>query len=762
MSLFRGLIRLINLLIIAAVLLVGAAAGLIWLPTGETVVKPALKYASENYLQPLRIDVNEIDGSVYRGYALKDLKIFSGDELYVSLDYAALSPDWDALLSNKPLIKIINLFELDGLSADAANLMNIANHFMSASDDNSESDFNLELQPVNIDIKHVNINNILAVIDKADKLDFNLNNFALSASGDVDLKSNLVLNNKNFLPVNLNAKVNYLNNIFEIASSKFNIGRGTGAVKGSVQPLALRTDFTAFKLEDFMPFAKIFIDDIDASGRLDGRVFIDEELRTNGVISLQQAKIVRNKLSVPLSFRVPFDWDGDILKFKDLNLKTKAAELRLDAELDDENIKLRGKAENISLSEIGNIAAPDLKLRGTGGQLDFDILLKDTEQGFDLNKIAVKLNANIPEFAALNKNLAKNFTAKINLRPGYKPEVECGGEIFGGKLSAQGEVYQDNNNNIKPELIINLANLDLAALSAALPELNAFKPSGRVNLNTRVHSDLNIDGSLSSAKVAAKISGNNLALNNLSANFNYDVNNNKALIKAFKANFNNALLSAAGAVDIKNNNLDLKASARNFNPASLPQVKNQLKGLFNADAVIKGALDNPSVNAKVSGKNVIADNNIKLGDLNLALNYFDKKLNVAQSQVRMPGGALNFKGNVNLNNNLINFDLSSGQNGINLAQVSQNLKLAQPVTGNIKGAASVTGSLKNLGAKLILNAENIKTQGVNIPYAVIEAGGNAGQIKVKKLDAKINEARITGRGGVKINYNNFLESALNI
>ena len=128
MSLFRGLIKLINLLIIAAVLLVGAAAGLIWLPTGETVVKPALKYASENYLQPLRIDVNEINGSVYRGYALKDLKIFSGDELYVSLDYAALSPDWDALLSNKPLIKIINLFELDGLSADAANLMNIANH----------------------------------------------------------------------------------------------------------------------------------------------------------------------------------------------------------------------------------------------------------------------------------------------------------------------------------------------------------------------------------------------------------------------------------------------------------------------------------------------------------------------------------------------------------------------------------------------------------------------------------------------------------
>ena len=182
------------------------------------------------------------------------------------------------------------------------------------------------------------------------------------------------------------------------------------------------------------------------------------------------------------------------------------------------------------------------------------------------------------------------------------------------------------------------------------------------------------------------------------------------------------MLSAAGNIDIKNNNLDLKASARNFNPASLPQVKNQLKGLFNADAVIKGALDNPSVNAKISGKNVIADNNIKLGDLNLALNYFDKKLNVAQSQVRMPGGALNFKGNVNLNNNLINFDLSSGQSGINLAQVSQNLKLAQPVTGNIKGAASVTGSLKNLGAKLILNAENIKTQGVNIPYAVIEAG----------------------------------------
>ena len=59
------------MLIIAAVLLVGAAAGLIWLPTGETIIKPALKYASDNYLQPLRLDVNEINGSVYRGYGLK-------------------------------------------------------------------------------------------------------------------------------------------------------------------------------------------------------------------------------------------------------------------------------------------------------------------------------------------------------------------------------------------------------------------------------------------------------------------------------------------------------------------------------------------------------------------------------------------------------------------------------------------------------------------------------------------------------------------
>ena len=83
-----------------------------------------------------------------------------------------------------------------------------------------------------MNIKHVNINNILAVIGEKDKLDFNLKNFALSSSGDVALKSNLVLNNKNILPVNLNAKVNYLNNIFEIANSKFNIGQGSGVIKG--------------------------------------------------------------------------------------------------------------------------------------------------------------------------------------------------------------------------------------------------------------------------------------------------------------------------------------------------------------------------------------------------------------------------------------------------------------------------------------------------------------------------------------------------
>ncbi|MBQ6910495.1 MAG: hypothetical protein IJQ29_10295, partial [Synergistaceae bacterium] len=653
MSLFKWLIKLINFLIIAAVLLAGAAASLFWLPTGETVIKPALNYVNENYLQPLKVDVKEIDGTLYQGYSLKDLKIFSGDELYISLDYAALSPDWEALLSKKPLMKLVKLFELDGLSADANNLLNIANYFTISEDDGQESSLNPAdiLAPININVNRVNINNILAVINEADKLDFSLNNLSLNESGDIALKSNLILNNKNILPVDLDAEINFAD--LEILKSKFKIGQGVGAVKGGLKDL--RADVTAFKLDDFMPLAKIFIKDeesLNASGRIDGRIFLknlDEDLSANGVISLQQAKITREKLSVPLSVRVPFDWSNDILKFKDLNLKTKAAELKLDAELNENNIKAQGSAKNISLREIGGIAAPELNLKGEGGSLDFDILLKDIAQGFDLNKIFAKLDANLPELAALNKNLAKNFNLKLNLKPNTKPEINCAGEIFGGKLSASGEVYQDNKNNFKPEVLINLANLDLAALGAAFPELNNFRPSGKLNLNTRVHSDLNIDGNLNSAKLAAKISGSNYALNNLKAEFNYDVNNSKALLKNFKANFNQALINAAGLADVKNNNLDFKVSARNFNPGTLAQLKNQVKGLFNIDAVIKGSLNNPAANIKINAKNVAVDNDIKLGALDLDLNYFNNTLNIAQSQVRMPGGDLNFKGNINLN-----------------------------------------------------------------------------------------------------------------
>ena len=211
MYLFKWLIKLINFLIIAAVLLAGAAAGLFWLPTSETVIKPALNYVNENYLQPLKVDVKEIDGTLYQGYSLKDLKIFSGDELYISLDYAALSPDWEALLSKKPLMKLVKLFELDGLSADANNLLNIANYFTSSEDDSSESNLNLAdiLAPIDVNIKNININNILAVIDEADKLDFSLNNLSLNESGDIALKSNLILNNKNILPVDLDAEINF-------------------------------------------------------------------------------------------------------------------------------------------------------------------------------------------------------------------------------------------------------------------------------------------------------------------------------------------------------------------------------------------------------------------------------------------------------------------------------------------------------------------------------------------------------------------------
>ncbi|MBQ3377538.1 MAG: hypothetical protein IJG62_04625, partial [Synergistaceae bacterium] len=275
MSLFKWLIKLINFLIIAAVLLTGAAASLFWLPTGRTVIKPALNYVNENYLQPLKVDIKEIDGTLYQGYSLKDLKIFSGDELYISLDYAALSPDWEALLSKKPLMKLVKLFELDGLSADANNLLNIANYFTSSEDDSSESNLNPAdiLAPININVNRVNINNILAVINEADKLDFSLNNLSLNESGDVNLKSNLILNNKNILPVDLDAEINFAD--LEILKSKFKIGQGVGAVKGGLKDL--RADLTAFKLDDFMPLAKIFIKDeesLNASGRIDGRIFL--------------------------------------------------------------------------------------------------------------------------------------------------------------------------------------------------------------------------------------------------------------------------------------------------------------------------------------------------------------------------------------------------------------------------------------------------------------------------------------------------------
>lgn len=785
MSLFRGLIKLINFLIIIAVLLIGAGAGLIWLPTDSSIVTPAVKYVGENMLLPLKLDVDNINGSVWNGYSLNNLKIISGDEIYLTLDHAAVSPDWDLILSDtfakKPVsLSWIKLFELEGLSADAPGLMKIAEHFSGGEDKDDNSNFNIEIQPIKISVKDVNINNIQAVIADNNNLfnnknlNFNLENFDLNESGDIDLKSALVLNenkNKNILPVDLSANLNFQD---EILNSKFKIGTGAGSLKGHVMPpFDLRADLTAFNIDDFMPFIKPFINNnaVDVKGRLDGRVFVksinNNKIAASGVLSMPRGAIsVINSgraENIPLSFRIPWEFNENIFSVKDLNLKTKAASFALnsDVDLNKNSVNANGSAKNISLREIGRMAAPDAKLLGEGGSLNFDVFINNFNN-LDLNNIKANIDAKIPDFSAMNKKLAKNFSANINLRPNSAPEIKCDGEIFGGNLSAKGELAQAKNGDIKPEAIINLANLDLAALAAAFPEIAQIKPSGRVNLNTRVHSDFSVDGDLTSNKVAAKISGSNLSLNNLAANFNYNFNQNRAVLNSFRTNFGKALLNASGTADIKNKNLDFKASVRNFDPKSIPQINNQVQGTFDADAIIKGAFNNPAVALKLNGKNIKAAD-IALGNLNTALNYANNQLNISDTRLNIPGGSVNLKGNVNLKNaSNPRLDVAADTAGINLAQLSKSLKLKEPVTGNVKGGVKINGALKNLSAAVNLQADNIKTGDLKIPYAVIDAGGDAGQIKVKKLEANINEAKINGHGGVKINYKNFLESALSI
>ena len=712
--------------------------------------------------ETLKFRLDSLNGNRDEGFSLSNAKLTSNDMNVLSLRNASVIPSWNAITQGNEGIPFVKSLRISGVRSDLDRILEVVNHFTSDSDDDEDEESKSEdeetfkltkINPVNIDVRDV--------IFTTPYSNVSLDKITLNESGKLLLYTKIISRDK-VLPIRAEAKVNF--DPLEIASSNLSVGKnGKGALSLRVEPLKARLDLTALSLEELMRFSP---ERIKASGRIDSRIFIDtqdEIMNASGIISMPRANI----MDIPLSFRLPFKWDGgNTLTIDDARLNTDVARVNLNSTMNIESMKLRakGSAMNLSLTEIGRMFAPEVGLKGEGGNITFSI---DTILSGDiLGRTNADIRADIPLISAAGINILRGLNANVNLKPKQPPKISMGGEIFGGKLFARGEALQDTKGEFKPQAVISVVNLDLNTLIRAFPAAakSISKPSGKVTVKTNIAHDLSVTGKITSDKISA----NGITLTKLLANLKYEYQNDMARLESFSVNLGRAVLRASANANLKDSSFTFNANADNFDPKVIPELKD-LSGTYTIKADASGRYTRPEsikANVNLTGNNM-AYSGMRLGNMNVPLSFADNILRISDARASLPGGTVNLRGSVNIRNiSNPGLDISASTQGINLADLLNALKLqdkSMPVSGKVRALAVIRGSMNTASVNAGVYASNVKVGNMlNMPNAEIEAVGSMKRVNVNKFSAKINNADINGRGSFIMNQKDFMSSGVNL
>lgn len=710
--------------------------------------------------ETLKFRLDSLNGNKNDGFSLSNVKLTSNDKNVLSLNRASVLPDWQAITLGNEGIPFVKSLSISGVRSDLDRILEVVNHFSSESDEDEEENesddeeaFKLtKINPVNLAVHDVILTTPYANVS--------LYKLTLDEAGKL-LMYTKIISRDNVLPIRTEAKVNF--SPLEIVSSDLSIGKGRGNLSARIEPLRARLDFTALSLEELVKFSP---ERIKASGRIDSRIFIDtqdEIMNASGILSMPRANI----MDIPLSFRLPFKWDGgNTLTIDDARLNTNAASVNLNSTMNIESMKLRakGSAVNLSLTEIGKMFAPEAALKGEGGNITFNV--DAVLSGDILGRTNADIKANIPLISAAGINMLRGLNANVNLKPGQTPKISMGGEIFGGKLFARGEALQNRNGEIKPQAVVSIVNLDLNTLIRAFPDAakSISRPSGKITLNTKIESDLSVTGKVTSDKISA----NGITLTKLLANLKYDYQKNMAALESFSANLGRAVLRASARANLKNSSFTFNANADNFDPKLIPELKD-LSGTYTLKADASGRYTKPEsikANVNLTGRNM-AYSGIRLGSMNVPLSFANNILRISDARASLPGGTVNLRGSVNVANaSNPGLDISASTQGINLSDLLNGLKLqdkSMPVSGRVRGLVSIRGPMNTASVNAGLYASNVKVGNLaNIPNAEIEAFGNMKKVTVKTFSTKVNGAGISGKGSLIMNQKDFMKSGINL
>ncbi|MBQ7154782.1 MAG: hypothetical protein IJR85_04435 [Synergistaceae bacterium] len=743
---------LIKYVIYLCVILIAVSAALFWFDTGDWLALPLAKRAGNYFLAPMTVNIDNISGSLRRGYTIEGLTLSSGDNDLFTLDYASVSPDWDLVLAGVNGLPFIRNLNVRGVSSDLDKVMIIAKHFESQEDNESQENeeesnqdeaASFRVNPFSLSVSDVNFGTPYANLS-LDAITLNPNgNFALAAN---------ITSRDNTLPLKTNALLNF--DPLEVISSDLFIGqKGTGKFSGGLDPLKGYISLTALSLEEFMKFAPDF--GIKASGRIDGRVSAvseDGTLKASGVVSMPRADV----MGVPLNFRLPFSWDGaGLLVLDNATLNTKAASVKLNAETDTEalTLKAQGEAQNISLNEIGRMFAPEAGLDGEGGNLKFDVDAVLT--GDILGKSRADITASMPQITAAGIRILRDLSAHVKLEPGFAPRISMNGEVFKGKLFARGEATQDSLGNIKPKAVVSIVNLDVPTVINTLLDPKLAKslqnPSGKITARAEIFDTLDIDGRITSDRLSAY----GVTLTNILAEGSYLHSKSRAEIEGLSLNLGKGKITASGSANLKDERFSFRADAENIEPRVIPQLKD-IKGTYNLTAQGSGKYTDQNsikVEADISAKNAgYAD--FTVNSVKIPVDFANNTAAIRNAIVNLPKGSVNLNGSANLTTSM--FDIKANAQNIDPSFIVKDLAGTYNLTAEASGKFT---DINAISAKADLTARNVGYSGMAIGNMNLPVSFANSTLKINGARANLpgGALSLTGSVGLKNTANPVLD-----
>ncbi|NLL37682.1 MAG: hypothetical protein GX256_09215 [Fretibacterium sp.] len=706
---------------------------LIWAPTGPWLLEPLVRRFGDSVVPSLSVE--RIEGSLSQGYEVLGARLYSGDVSFVTLRRLVVRPDWEAILSGTPWLKLL---EVEGLSSDVKHLQTLGEHYGSGKP-SDPSGLSLTVRPLILSLKDIRLETSEGpvVLESAE----------LGPDGAFSLRA---LGGRQEFPLTMDGTLGF--EPLEILSCDLTVGSGKGILKGRLMPpFDLRGALIALRLEEFLAF----VPGVKGNGRLDGRFTLQgtaQNLSADGVFSLSGG----NVMDVPVSARLPWRYQDGLLTLSEAQLQSLSTEVFLTVSADasaagsTEKLVAEGYAHNISMKNLGHILAPQAGLAGEGGNVDFRASLTGAGQ------VTASLKGSIPEVSAQGKNLVKDLSLDVRLAPGRPPEVACAGRVLGGEVKGRGSVAQQGS-ELLPEMIFTGTDLDLSLLSTMVPALKSAGLSGKVSFTSRVGENFSVDSRLSSAKLTAS----GVALQDLTVHTLYS--DSQVQLRELKGRIGKAPLLFSGAADLKHFRLRFDGQATGLDPRDIPPIKSQVQGPFNLKLSVEGTFVDPRVKVSLTGQNNRVAN-VPLRNLGLAAEYSGSRLTLPQTVLSLPGGTVSFQGDVALTADP-RLNLSGSISGLNLKTLGREMKLNQlsgGLDGQIDASFKVLGPLSTAEVAAELRSNSLSFGETRVKELHLEAKGSMKSITIHNLKAKVNEGSVKGKGSLSLRNKDMLKNKVEL